>query len=89
MNYYCIYDKSLQQANLPFAASDDQSAVRMVRNMLLSATDDVFERVLPVCDLRYVGAFDEVEAKFKSADSNRILCDLSSIPIPSDDGGSE
>lgn len=88
IKYFAIYDNSLQQANPPFAASDEKSAVRMVRNMLVSASDDVFKRVLPVCDLVYVGSFDDIATKFESPDNKKVVCHLSDIPIPDAPGGS-
>lgn len=87
LRYYSIYDNQLQQANPPFFARDDKSAIGMVRNMLLSADDDVFKRVMPVCDLVYVGTFDSTAASFDSTDGKTVICSLADIPIPDAPGG--
>lgn len=87
IKFYSIYDNQLHQSNPPFAAADDKSAIRMVRNMLLSADDSIYNRVRSICDLRFVGTFDEVTARFESKDDSRVLCSLDSIPMPSDIGG--
>lgn len=87
MRYYCIYDNQLQQANPPFFSRDDKSAVAMVRNILLSASDDVFKRVFPVCDLVYVGSFDCTSAQFESSAGKTFVCHLSDIPLPDASGG--
>lgn len=89
VNYYCIYDNSLELANPMFAASDDQSAVRLCRNMLLSSTDDVFSRIVPSCDLRFVGSFDETTCDFVPSKPARLVCHLSNIPIPHSSGGDD
>lgn len=89
IKYYCIYDKQLNLANPPFAAADDQSAIRMVRNMLLSSDDSVFKRVLSICELRCVGTFDETASVFNSEGSPRVLCDLAAIPVPDNAGGDQ
>lgn len=87
MNYYCIYDKSLKFSNLPFPARDDNEAIRSVRNMLLSADDNILARVVPVCELRYCGAFDEQAACFSEGVQTRLVCSLSSIPVSQSEGG--
>lgn len=87
IKYYCIYDKQLNLANPPFAATDDQSAIRMVRNMLLSSDDTVLKRVLHICELRCVGAFEETASVFNSEGSPRVLCSLADIPLPDNSGG--
>lgn len=87
LNYYCIYDNSLEMANPMFTAADDNSAVRLCRNMLLSGSDDVLSRVLPSCDIRYVGSFDETNCEFKSCEPARLVCHLRDIPIPNAPGG--
>lgn len=87
IKYYCIYDKQLNLANPPFAASDHQSAIRMVRNMLLSSDDSVLKRVLPICELRCVGTFDETTSVFNSEGASTVLCSLADIPLPDNSGG--
>lgn len=87
INYYCIYDNSLQLANLPFPARDNNEAVSMVRNMLLSADDSILKRISSVCELRLCGTFDQETASFDPVVSARTLCALSDIPLPSSVGG--
>lgn len=85
--FYAIYDNSLKLSNAPFACSDDKSAVRMVRNMLLSSPDDVFKRVAPCCDLLFVGTFDNINAVFIPESDKVLIVSLADIPIPDDVGG--
>lgn len=86
-NYYCLFDTQLNLANLPFPARDDAAAVSMVRNMLLSSSDDVFKRVAPVCDLRQCGTFDEKFGCFLEGFETRLVCPVSDIPLPESKGG--
>lgn len=80
---YSIYDNDLQLSNQPFFCSDDKSAIRTTRNMLLSAPDSILSKVLSVTELRCVGAFDEVRCVFvPDFDYPRVVCKLSDIPIP-------
>lgn len=87
INYYAIYDKSLNLSNNPFPARDDSAAVQCVRNMLIAAGDNILPRIVPVCDLRFVGAFDEENACFDNCVSSRLVCSLSDIPLPEPTGG--
>lgn len=87
LRYYSIHDNSLNLSNPPFSAPDDKSAVRMVRNMLVSADDAVFKRVFPVCDLLYVGSFDETRACFLPEGDAVLVVHLADIPIPDGAGG--
>lgn len=88
LNYYVIYDKQLKLANPPFCASDDKSAVRLCRNMLVSASDDVFARVAPCCDIRFIGSFAEDTVEFIPCVPARVVCAVGDIPMPDDTGGS-
>lgn len=87
MNFYAIYDNSLKLSNPPFSARDDSHAVSIVRNMLLSADDSILPRIVPVCELRFAGAFDEENACFDSLVSPHTVCSLSDIPIPDSERG--
>lgn len=87
LNFYAIYDNSLKLSNPPFSARDDSHAVSMVRNMLLSADDSILPRIVSVCELRFVGAFDEEHSCFDQVVSSRTVCSLSDIPILESTGG--
>lgn len=92
INYYAFYDESLKLSNPPFAAADDNAAIRATRNMLLSSSDDVFNKVVPITELVFVGTFDEVKGVFCSIDARRKVISLKDIPLPvrdSDDGGTK
>lgn len=82
IRYYCIYDYSLNLSNAPFIAADDKSAIRLVRNMLLSADDGIVSKVSKHCDLRFVGFFDEETCEFIGRGEDDIIINLSSIPLP-------
>ena len=82
LNFYALYDNSLKLSNPPFLCNDDISAKRLVRNILLSASDDVFTKIVSVTSLVFVGSFDEVNAKLIPAPDMVKVCDLCDIPIP-------
>lgn len=91
INYYALYDNSLKLSNPPFACNDDISAKRLVRNMLISASDDVFTKIVSITSLVFVGRYDEVDAKFIPAPEMVKVCDLCDIPLPapSDNSGGD
>lgn len=82
INYYAVFDKSLNLSNAPFIATDDKSAIRLVRNMLLSADDGIVSKVSKHCDLRFVGFFNEETCEFIPREKDHIVIDLCSIPLP-------
>lgn len=82
ITYYCIFDRSLNLSNLPFAARDDDDAVSMVRNMLLSADRSILGRISDFCELRRCGVFDQKTSTFQSESGAFVVCALSDIPLP-------
>lgn len=82
IKYYAFYDNSLKLSNPPFAAQDDQSAIRATRNMLLGASDDVLHKVISCTDLVHVGMFDEVKGIFIQPEYMRKVISLKDIPTP-------
>lgn len=92
INYYAFFDNSLNLSNVPFTATDDRSAIRATRNMLLSATDDVLHKVILCTDLVHVGQFDEVKGVFLDNIGRRKVISLKDIPTPDGvpfDGGAK
>lgn len=87
LNYYAIYDKSLKLANSPFPARDDNDAVRIVRNFIHAAGNDLFARIVPVCDLRRCGSFDEEACTFLAAPEDNFVVALINIPVVDTDAG--
>ena len=82
INYYAIFDRSLNLSNAPFVAPDDKSAIRLVRNMLLASDDGVVSRVAKDCDIRFVGFYNEETCSFVPREKDHIVIDLSAIPLP-------
>lgn len=82
INFYAFYDNSLKLCNPPFMCQDDNSAIKITRNMLVSSSDDVLSKVLPCTELVFVGSFDEVEVQFINVSDKRKICNLSDIPLP-------
>lgn len=80
MKFYSFFDRDLKLYNPPFAASDDNAAVRITRNMLLNAPDSVLLRVRGITDLEHVGTFDEKTGVFVS--DKHFVCALDTIPLP-------
>lgn len=83
IKYYAFFDTDLQLYNPPFSAADDRSAIRITRNMLLSADDAVLSKVVPITELCYIGTFDEQNGIFSNCINGvRTVISLSEIPLP-------
>lgn len=82
LRYYCIYDNSLKLANIPFVARDDIEARSIVRNLLLTASDSILQRIIGVCDLRFCGDFNQEDFCFCTDSVPYVVCALSDIPLP-------
>lgn len=79
---YCIYDNSLKLSNIPFFARDDKEARSIVRNLLLTASDSILQRIIGVCDLCSCGDFNQEEFCFCKDSVPYVVCALSDIPLP-------
>lgn len=81
INYYCIFDRSLQRSNMPFAAHDDGEAKEIVRNMFLSFDEEhasILPKIRSVCEVRYSGCFDtDTGEMLPTVNSGRFVFDLS------------
>lgn len=87
MRLYAIYDNGLQLSNPPFTADTDDSAVRLVRNMLLSADNTIFSKLRSVCDVLCLGEFDQKTAVIEALDTPRLVAHFTDIPLPDFDNG--
>lgn len=83
IKYYSFFDTDLQLYNKPFVASDEKSAIKFTRDLLLGADDSVFSKVINITELHYLGQFDENSGIFTGTEAGipLCICKLSDIPV--------